>query len=564
METNKKERGKSACMKPYKGTAALCLLVLLFLACSAAAVCDLSCQSSAVTLTAHTVFGDPAAAEGLTVLSRAQYRNHLYWEMAHCMQMNADRDFTLVESIKPVFLWNHSDLRDFWETEAFQKTSAFHKTGAALQSFAPLPQNAYGECELEFHNQAEDGIDLSEAENKTGVLFQTLLDTNTMEDFFKTETGRMFYDAATDPAQGLRAAYNRLYLDLLIEGGAEVSEEIFLCDYYGTYPITLHNGRIWSGSETEAERRCRAAVQSYFQIPVLKEDRVRIDLEENGSRTIHVGIATNVGLDSFYLTPYAAETEVGETSQTVYFTFDTHTTAGKVVDTSKIGNGAGYGIYRVRCDDDETNSHGIDASTIEQIYSLPMETYIRGLYLNAAETRLLLLSATEEDSEAVTLSVIDIENQTCIQMFSIPRGGMFPQVQIYEDYTVLFGDTCLTLLTEEDGIYTLEFTAEEPCDQGGTGMGNLLTRYNTVTALGIVSADGKKLAVAGNRSADGRSSLMPGYWIAIYEAGECVYYGEVHSSLDIGWTPVQNSDLQANIIAGGRYPLRLAWEKNAS
>lgn len=558
METNKKERRKNTCRKPYKGTAALCLLVLLFLACSAAAVCDLSRQSSAVTLTAHTVFGDPAAAKGLTVRSRAQYRNHLFWEMAHCIEVNADEDFTLMESVKPVFLWNHDDMRNLWDTEAFYKTNAFQKTSEALQSFAPLPQNAYGECELEFHNQAEDGIDLSEAEDKTGVLFQTLLDANTMEDFFKTETGRMFYDAATDPAGGLRAAYNRLYLDLLIEGGTEVSEEIFLCDYYDTYPVTLHNGRIWSGSETEAERRCRAAVQSYFQIPVLKEDRVRIDLEVNGSRAIHVGIATNMGFDSFYLTPYVAETP-----QTLYFTFDTHTTAGKVVDTSKIGNGAGYGIYRVRCDDDETNSHGIDASTIEQIYSLPVETYIRGLYLNAAETRLLLLSATEEDSEAVTLSVIDIENGTCIQTFSIPCGRVFPQVQIYEDYTVLFGDTCLTLLTEEDGMYTLEFTAEVPCDQSKKGMGNLFTRYNTVTALCTTPAGGKKLAVVGNRSADGRNALMPGYWTSIYEAGECVYYGEVHSSLDIGWTPVQNSDTEANIIAGGRYPLRLTWEQNA-
>ena len=88
--------------------------------------------------------------------------------------------------------------------------------------------------------------------------------------------------------------------------------------------------------------------EEFFRIPVIPEDVRKLTVSRD-SYSDYVSIEQEVAGEDFYEPRFTGST----TEEALYFTFNTHTEAGSVVDTSLIPGG--YGIYRLPFRENETN-----------------------------------------------------------------------------------------------------------------------------------------------------------------------------------------------------------------
>ena len=487
-------------------------VLLLFCVSVGTVVCaaqTLGADIDDVRLTEITHLGDISAAEGLTVISQNHWKNHLIWTTTHNLG---------------------------------QPKSA--QTDAAFSSFRRYGIGNSSPEYLIFQTEIPSGYDFSDALQRTGV---SLGEASAKNFNITTEQGT-FREFATDPALGAAAAFNALYMDA--PPGQEVRATIHLQDYYDYYPISLElnlPGVIWTHADISEETVAVPGTQAYvvqyfrdcFKIPMIDEV-----LEIHLTRAYnHISWGSGSGDSdtySFYAVSAANDTDC-------YFTFNTRTNRdNRIVDTSEIRGG--YGIYRLPYQSStSTTDIGVNVDAMEMVYPLEPGTEIEGLYFNRTGTRLILVTKSSENQ--TRLDIIDPESYVCLQSFSAD-GSFFRNLRIFDTYTVAVTSDCLSVLTEEDGIYTLAFTADILTDAYGTA--------RAITSDHAMAFDGSRLAVASNAHGGEYGIDKCGYDVTVYSADGVLWDGTIESTLDAGLR--RNSRSQDDISPLYGDELTLIWE----
>ena len=464
-------------------------VVLLFMLALGSVICTaVTLQSDVrdVRLEEITHQGDIAAADGLTVVSKNHWRNRAIWTSTHQIG-NADAAVTEF---------------DF----SARRRYASGNSGADY---------------LVLDNDMPRGVDFTETLDRFGISMGEASSRN-FDIVSDEDTFRAF---ATDPALGIAAAYNALYMDAPLN--VEVRATVRLRDYYEYYPISLQlnlPGVIWTHGDLSKDTVAKPGTQAYvvqafrdyFKIPMLDEViEIHLTRRNNG---MNWGSSDVGDTDSYSLYSLSAANGTD-----CYFTFNTHTNRGEtVIDTSEIRGG--YGIYRLPYrKSTSTADIGVDVDAMEMVYPLKPGTKIEGLYFNTAGTRLILI--TQQDHETVCIDIIDPLTYECLQRFSV-SGSYFGHLKQTDGYTVAVTSDSLAVLTEEDGVFTHAFTAEILRDADGN--------HRPVTSSHAAAFDGTRLAIVGNAYSQAYSWDICGYDVTVYSADGVLWDGTVENTLDVG------------------------------
>lgn len=362
--------------------------------------------------------------------------------------------------------------------------------------------------------------------------------------------------------QSIKAAYNEL-IDRT-PAGTEGSATIRLKDYYDFYPFmftldvpgyTLTWGSDFSTNftpEPGTETYIILEFLNFFRIPVIDDQTIDIYVTKSADGSIGGYGRGDTDSDAFYIWTLSALTD-----QACYFTFNTHTKNGNVVDTSFIPGG--YGIYNFPYKEngvpkDGMNPSGILFGELSMVYSLNPEDRVFDLNTNPDKTKLLLLT---EENKVCVLTVIDIETMKPLQRLELAELGEDESVWnvfYYDDFfTILLPDNRMILLdVDKDGEYVHRFTV------------NLYDEENKLFLPSYIAAmdwNGEKLVLSDflYNSYDWDNRDYPkycGFYLAVYDETGLLFYGEYLSSLDAG------NDLNNHINSCRRMdhsPLAVRW-----
>ncbi len=481
------------------------LFFLISTICAVVVFHNLYASQNNVVLTRNVLIGDASAADGLVAVTKANLNYHLFWETTNDIgteHVTTDSRYTVTR--------DHSGNRGV-SAPRFEVTSEL-----------PL------------------GIDFTSVLEKINL---TLGEIEAQNFDVTLPDGTSFREAATDPALGICAAYNALYMDAPI--GEEVSATVRVADYFDFYPITLNvsiPGVYWTNNDYDENAAARGTehyvtkrFREFFRFPVLENEELEIHLTRRNGSGMSWG-SSHIGDNMFSLWSLSAISD-----HHIYFTID-----GGGLDTSEIPGG--YGIYRVSYEAGEgyhTENIGMTGDDLATVYPLDPNTEIRDLYINESKTHLLLVTAA---ADTATVDIIACETMEKTQSFNIPVpvDGYYSHMRVFGDYTVIVTNETLTVLSEDDGVYTEQFRAAIYEGEGDD-------REYDLRSNAAMDFDGERLAIAYPMKSDYRVNLC-GYWVAVYEKTGCTFFAEYESSLDAGKNGTWSSDFDTH----GRTEVR--WE----
>ena len=342
-------------------------------------------------------------------------------------------------------------------------------------------------------------------------------------------------------ADGIAKAYEELANT--IGPNEEAETEIYLKDYIDYYQYTIQlelpgtdiyrwKSMYKKGVVQKQEDYAMEKLSDFFKIPVLEEERCSISVGKNEQGNIyHTGSGTGEG-DFFYMWTFNALAE-----DTLYFTFDTHSRDGVVMDTSLIPGG--YGIYSLPYDgtlegsEENADRISVDVDGLKMVYSLDPEIDVLHLHLNGKKDKLLLHA--EENGEYV-VTVIDAATMETLQKISIMDWSLDYGYQIYEKSDFMVATVhkvqeegrieAVVLEEKESGEYEVAFISEI--------QNKNIPSFNTSSMY--LDFNGKCLAMAGflEEEAQGYRTTC-NIFLAVCNADGMQYYGEYRNSLETGY-----------------------------
>ena len=451
------------------------LLVLLIAAVAGAgwAVADVNEAKDQIEIEEVVLVGDREAIEGLTVQAHNTYDHRLFWDTMYTIEK----------------------------------------------------ESATAETEFRFSDMRENEVWFSEDE---GVH----LDSYYVFGFDPSRDD-------DEPAYGLDKAYQELYNTL--EPGEEAKKIINVKDYMAYYPVQVELDAPGAGFyymddeeayqvlDAEFETKGSAVeaamfLWNYFRIPILENEQLEIQVGKSAvAQTGSFGssaMATtaighgNVG-DCFAFTTVSAMTD-----SECYFTFNTHSSEGQIVDTSQLADG--YGIYILPFHESDDKDGGYEIENFANLY--PLDPAIQVIDLNvSADGKDLLLHAVEAGEYVIT--VIDAETKELRQRLVIcewPEDGYGWWLYEYENFLAIAvpQDRLAVISQGDDGEYSLDLLV--PVDHDEEDDYPMYLNYNEAMAF-----DGERLAVS--RTMGGGSCTD--FYVAVYNASGLIYYGEYYNSL---------------------------------
>jgi hypothetical protein len=363
-------------------------------------------------------------------------------------------------------------------------------------------------------------------------------------------------DLGADPSDGvtlpgLDAAYEEL--SAATPAGQEAEKTIYLRDYLDYYPLSLQLElpNYWGILDSQSSPAMQQAqqplqtIQEYFKIPVLEEEQCQITLgKSEEGHAWHWGFSSAEG-DSYNMWTLSAVT-----SDACYFTFNTLTQEGKVVDTSALPDG--YGIYRLPYETDRDGNTCPLAEELEMVYPLEPGTDLLDLHVSPEEDCLLLHTA---QNGRYLLTVIDLADLSTRQILDVaPFDREESSWRLYKEGDFLVaaigGNTLAVLPRQADGSYTLAHLWDAwPPEQGDLAF----STWNVA-----LDYDGERLALAGILDdEEGYQWDTCNYYLAVYQGEGLVYYGEYLNSLYTSGQDLEDYEYACR----SRYttPLELAW-----
>ena len=451
------------------------LLVLVIAAVAGAgwAAAEVNEAKDQIEIQEVSLVGEREAAAGLTLTTRNTYDHHLFWDTVYTMEKDSAKAETR-------FRFSAMQENEIWYSE---------DEGVQLDSYY-----VFG------------------------------FDPNRSED---------------EPAYGLDRAYQELYDTL--EPGEEAKKIINVKDYMEYYPVQVELDAPGAGIyymddeeayqvlDAEFETKGSAveaamALWNYFRIPVLESEQLEIQVGKSAvAQTGGFGssTATTTAIGQGNVGEYFGFTTVSATTDSVcYFTFDTHSSEGQIVDTSQLAEG--YGIYMLPFHEASQNDGGYEIENFANMY--PLDPAIQVIDLSVSTDGKDLLLHAVEDGEYV-ITVIDTETRRLRQRLVIcdwPEDGYGWWLYEYETFlaAAVPQERLAVISRDESGEYHLELLV--PVDHDEEDDYPMYLNYNEAMAF-----DGERLAVS--RTMGGGSCTD--FYVAVYDATGLIYYGEYYNSL---------------------------------
>lgn len=466
-----------------------CLLLAVSLTAVCAAAIEIYGQRDQVMLTENVLYGDPSAAKGVTVDLHAHYADHLFWNTT-CT---------------------------FGEETAGDTDYSF-SAQARRQQWPPI----HGGITL--YSDPLVGVDMSDDMD----------------------------------ISGLEAAYRELLAE--IEVGEEGNRTIFLKDYLDYYPLEILinlpgvdvNVQEWeianeksdTGLIPGTEAYVVTKLREYFRIPVLETEQYDIHIEKYSQSSIHSwGGGTAAAPES---DRYNMSTRNTYTDDACYFTIESHSYNGNLVDLSLLPDG--YGLYRLpygkpRTDEKGVELCGVDVDALEMVYPLNPEIELLGLDVSADQTELLLHAVENGVYSMTVIDLATMETRQILKIADCPEGSAGWQLFNEGDFllvTLSYTQRLALIDKDESGQYVLRHCWDKQPEELDTLPLAILSGKGYLNAT-VLDYDGKCLVMAEplqNRRYELDDKLYKeeicGFLLAVYDESGLAYCGEYVSSLNTG------------------------------
>ena len=367
--------------------------------------------------------------------------------------------------------------------------------------------------------------------------------------------------------QGSLEGVTRAYAELAdtIGPGEEAETEIYLKDYMDFYEYTIrlkipgtdiYRNAGWSNKavKQEQEKYAIEKLNEFFKIPVLEDERHSITIGKNEHGEIYHTGSGNGENDLFYMWTFNSIAE-----NELYFTFDTHSRDGVVVDTGLIPGG--YGIYCLPFDGSlegsEENADRISADVdgLKMVYSLDPQIDVMYLHLNENRDKLILHA---EESGKYVVTVIDVTTMNTLQKIEVMDWDKDYGYQIYENDN--FFVNMVHKPKEEGKIEAVVFTENKNAECEIAFISEIQNKkipsFNTSNMY--LAFDGKRLAMSGFLEDEKQGYRETcNVFVAVCDASGMQYYGEYRNSLETGYDADRYS---YHCQSDGMEPIVLKWE----
>lgn len=427
-----------------------------------------------VTIRENVIYGDLAYADGLSVLTKAHYDDHLFWNTTYTIgeHPTTQNEYT------------------FHYAEHYTSGERVHR---ALMLDADFQ---YG---VDTRVSAEERVGLQKAY-------------------------RELYDELAPGEQGKKTIRLQDYYTYY-----PIRVDIDL-------PGVLWNGNHYDRILDEDyvnERRVWDRFNEFFRIPI-PEDLPSFEI----SVSRHLNDSSAGAGSSGHGQGYYFNVRSTHTDNRVFFSIGNKYELNdeketKYVDTSLIPGG--YGLYsftfrNVRnasnTSGNTTTFHpgyetGVEADTLAMVF--PLEQYAEVIYLTMSQDQSKLLMFTKE-YDITYLTVIDVADMKQLQKIRITDAEHFTFFD-YDDFIVLNGwDDIAVIERHPDGLYSLAFHVPRMKEVNDSNF-----QKGVATAMAF---DGEKLAIV-DRTGDAvyPSLELCGFTVAIYDQSGLLCYAEYESSL---------------------------------
>lgn len=380
----------------------IAILLALSLGVIVSAVTAMDAQHENITITEETLYGDPAAAEGLSVSTRVDSERHLYW----------DTTYMACADPQPVTDFIYSDERLY---EEYEDTGSFYLQLAHLNS----GMSGRWESIEDLENIHGEEFDMDSPH-----LMKPVLDV----------------ESRTKP-------------------GEERKEIIRLADYYDDFPLGFHFMARDGFLYRENEQSLWKYLNNYFRIPVPEDLELEVTVSKDEAGFIYnIDYYEVSGLGSSYTTCYSPSVV---RQDGVFFGLCGNVDFSRIEG----GYGIYYmpvakneKIAAIDGQTGETVPQVYLTQRIENIYPMdPADCEEMGIYLSADGQQ--VYAFTKEQGEVI-LTVFDSETCEIIQQFQ-PDIGQLPTLWCQDNIVALItGDEAwenffLQVYLVEDGKLTL-------------------------------------------------------------------------------------------------------------
>lgn len=367
--------------------------------------------------------------------------------------------------------------------------------------------------------------------------------------------------------QGSLNGITKAYAELAdtIGPNEEAETEVYIKDYMDYYRYTVEldipgtQFYEWGTMSQnviaqEQEKYVIEKLNDFFKIPVLKEEKSIISLGKNEYGDIyHTGSGTGES-DYFYMWTFNAIDE-----NDLYFTFDTHSRDGVVVDTSLIPGG--YGIYCLPFDgslegsEENADRISVDVDGLKMVYALDPQIDVMHLHLNDNKDRLILHA---EEFGKYVVTVIDVVTMNTLQKIEVMDWDEDYGYQIYEKEH--FFVNMVHKPQEEGKIEAVVITENENAEYEIAFISEIQNKnipsFNTSNMY--LGFDGTRLAMSGFLEDEEQYYRTTcNVFVAVCDAKGMQYYGEYRNSLETGYDP---DSYYYHCQGDGWEPIVLKWK----
>lgn len=203
---------------------------------------------------------------------------------------------------------------------------------------------------------------------------------------------------------------------------------------------------------------------NYFRIPVLEKEAMSIAIEKDedgnviGWGEVSVTGGSGTGDTEMPQCPdpekydcFDFDIKYSMQDGDIYFTFDTRSFAGNIVDTSLIPDG--YGIYHFTYDVEKSK---IYPELLKNVYVLDPNIQVYDLKRDAKGDHLLLFTIEEE---LIYMTIIDLDTMQFVDKFPVSTSKYgIDHCKLYEDFMVINGEEIKVFTIDEKGVYQEVFS----------------------------------------------------------------------------------------------------------
>ena len=470
-------------------------LVIVSLGAASIAFGSMYAKMQDCRITEKTIVGDAAAAAGLSASFGMGLQNQLYW--------------------RNVFTYGGAD-----DGADVQETAFSRKNPFPADKKGPVPY-----VRLTGYMTSGNALDDILTDPAEGDPIRQELLAQVRQEFFTA--------GAAERVQEIKRA---------LPADGETTQNLKLKDLFRYYPIEgdLTGTSIWAASLDNAVYASEDSVK-------LGQDLnrfLRIPIPETESSGFSVGKYPDGSLNFNY---YQGKENCSQqedhfdfhsiacsTPDAVYFTFNTHTDDGDVVDTSLIPGG--YGIYRLPYDREKEI---FLSEKLEMVYALDPKKQYTDIYASPDGAKLFLVSqaarlaAVGVKEVQATAEIIDVRTMQCDRREEIVCSADTALGYDAGDYLIFRGRSELCLYTYQDGSYKKELMLAD-VDFRKPALQNLFYDNRCRTAY-----DGKRLSILGEADFDIEDDDNTMWlWetagtveVAVLDASGLVYYGTLRSNM---------------------------------